>query len=223
MTVEETLTQLRLKSSPRYLDGMKRFGISDEYAMGIPLPDLRKLAKRIKTDHDLATALWKTKIHEARMLASMIADEKQLTEKQADEWVADFNSWDICDQVCGNILYKTPFAHQKSLEYAAAQEEFVKRAGFVLMAEFAIHKKSEADDFFLSFFPVMEREAWDNRNFVKKAISWSLRQIGKKNHPLMLAAIHTAHRIATQNHKAARWIASNALNELSSKTSLINN
>jgi len=201
---------------------MKRFGIDTQYALGIRLPELRKIAKEIKTDHALALALWKIKIHEAKLLASMIADPKQFTEQQADEWVNDFTSWDICDQVCGNLLDRTNFAVNKALEYTKSDKEFVKRAGFVLMAEFAVHNKKAPDSAFLGFFPVIEREAWDGRNFVKKAVNWALRQIGKRNPALRAYAIETAQRILLQNTKSARWIAADALNELSGKPLIIN-
>ncbi|SHM42482.1 3-methyladenine DNA glycosylase AlkD [Mucilaginibacter sp. OK098] len=223
MTTEEVIDLLKQKSNAKYLAGMKRFGINDKDALGIPLPELRKIAKGIKTDHALALALWKIKIHEARMLASLIADPKLFTEKQADSWVKDFDSWDVCDQVCGNLLDRTAFAISKAFEYSAAEEEFVKRAGFVLMAEFAVHNKTAPDDVFIAFFPVIEREAWDSRNFVKKAVNWALRQIGKRNNNLRGHAIHAAQRILLQNSKPAKWIASNALNELSSKPSISNN
>jgi 3-methyladenine DNA glycosylase AlkD len=223
MTTEEVIDLLKQKSNVKYLAGMKRFGIDDRYALGIPLPELRKIAKGIKTDQALALALWKIKIHEARLLASMIADPKLFTEKHADEWVKDFNSWDICDQVCGNLLDRTTFAISKALEYSASEEEFIKRAGFVLMAEFAVHNKKAPDEAFMPFFPVMEREAWDNRNFVKKAVNWALRQTGKRNNNLRIHAIEAAQRILLQNSKSAKWIASNALNELSGKPSISNN
>ncbi|MES2109415.1 MAG: DNA alkylation repair protein [Bacteroidota bacterium] len=215
--VSEIIDILKEKSNEKYKAGMKRFGIADEFALGIPLPELRKLAKLIKTDHTLALDLWKTKIHEALLLASMIADPKQLTKAQADSWVHDFYSWDVCDQVCGNLLDRTPFALDKAREYSTSEKEFVKRAGFVLMAEFAVHDKKAPDDAFRPFFAIMEREAWDNRNFVKKAVNWALRQIGKRNENLRAEAIETARRILTQNTKSARWISTDALNELSGK------
>ena len=215
--VSEIIDILKERSNDKYKAGMKRFGIADEFALGIPLPELRKIAKLIKTDHALALDLWKTKIHEALLLASMIADPKQLTEGQADSWVHDFYSWDVCDQVCGNLLDKTSFAPDKAREYSASEKEFVKRAGFVLMAEFAVNNKKAPDEAFRPFFAIMEREAWDDRNFVKKAVNWALRQIGKRNDNLRVEAMETARRILVQNTKSARWIAIDALNELSGK------
>jgi 3-methyladenine DNA glycosylase AlkD len=216
-TANDIIDILREKSNEKYKAGMKRFDIADEFALGIPLPELRKIAKLIKTDHALALDLWKTKIHEALLLASMIADPKQLTEGQADSWVHDFYSWDVCDQVCGNLLDRTSFALDKAREYSASEKEFVKRAAFVLMAEFSVHNKKAPDEVFRPFFAIMEREAWDDRNFVKKAVNWALRQIGKRNDNLRVEAMETARRILAQNTKSARWIATDALNELSGK------
>jgi 3-methyladenine DNA glycosylase AlkD len=223
MTTEEVIDLLKQKSNPKYLAGMKHFGIDDQHALGIPVPELRKIARGIKIDHALALELWKINIHEAHLLASMIADPKLFTEKQADNWVKDINSWDICDHVCGNLLDRTTFAISKALEYSASEEEFIKRAGFVLMAEYAIHNKTAPDDTFIAFLPIIEREAWDDRNFVKKAVNWALRQIGKRNNNLKGHAIEAAQRILLQNSRPAKWIASNALNELSGKPSISNN
>jgi len=217
MTVEETIDLLRQIANPVYLAGMKRFGIDDKTALGIPTPELRKLAKMIKKDHSLALALWDTNIHEARILATMIDDPKLVTPEQIDKWVSDFNSWDICDQACGNLFDRTPYAMQKALQYSTAEEEFVKRAGFVLMAEYAVHDKKATDENFLVLLPIIEREAWDERNFVKKAVNWALRQIGKRNEVLKDAAIETAEKILLQNTKSAKWIATDAIRELRSK------
>jgi 3-methyladenine DNA glycosylase AlkD len=217
MTVEETIDLLRQIANPVYLAGMKRFGIDDKTALGIPTPELRKLAKMIKKDHSLALALWDTNIHEARILATMIDDPKLVTPEQIDKWVSDFNSWDICDQACGNLFDRTPYAMQKALQYSTAEEEFVKRAGFVLMAEYAVHEKKATDENFLVLLPIIEREAWDERNFVKKAVNWALRQIGKRNEVLKDAAIETAEKILLQNTKSAKWIATDAIRELRSK------
>ncbi|ASU33428.1 DNA alkylation repair protein [Mucilaginibacter xinganensis] len=217
MTTAEVIDLLKQKSNPANLAGMKRFGINDDFALGIRIPDLRKIARTIKIDHTLALALWKTKIHEARILASMIADPLQFTEAQADEWVLGLNSWDVCDQLCGNLLVRSPFVIRKAFEYASRDEEFVKRAGFVLMAEYAVHGKKAANEVFLAFFPVIEREAVDDRNFVKKAVNWALRQIGKRNPDLRIHAIDSARHISLQISRSAKWIAANALLELSGK------
>ncbi|MFB0494287.1 3-methyladenine DNA glycosylase AlkD [Mucilaginibacter sp. OAE612] len=208
------LEQLKEKADAAYLKGMARFGIDSSQALGVKLPEIRKLAKVIKKDHELALALWDTQIHEARLLASMIADPKQVTPELMDSWTSDFYSWDICDQVCGNLFDRTPFAIDKAVEYSSHEQEFVKRAGFVLMAEYAVHNKTAPDEIFIDLFPIMEREAWDNRNFVKKAINWALRQIGKRNNILKVKAINTAQNIYGQPSKSAKWIAKNALDEL---------
>ena len=147
----------------------------------------------------------------------MIDDPLFVTQKQINEWVKDFNSWDICDQVCGNLFDRTPFAIETAIVFSSHDEEFVKRAGFVLMAEYAVHNKTTDNEIFINFLQLIEREAWDDRNFVKKAVNWALRQIGKRNQILTIAAIETANRILLQDSKSAKWIASNALNELSKK------
>ncbi len=181
MNIDEVISLLKQKSNPAYLAGMKRFGIENTKALGIPVPELRKLARVIKTDHALALKLWKTGLHEARMLASMIDDPALVSPDQVNFWVRAFNSWDICDQVCGNLFDRTPFALEKAIAFCACDEEFVKRAGFVLMAEYAVHNKTAKDETFINLLPLIEREAWDDRNFVKKAVNWALRQIGKRN------------------------------------------
>jgi 3-methyladenine DNA glycosylase AlkD len=193
---------------------MQRFGIDTSHALGIPIPVLRGLAKKIGRDHSLALELWKTNIHEARILASMIDDPAQVTSVQINAWVKDFNSWDICDQVCGNLFDRTPFVLAKINQFSKRRQEFVKRAAFTLMAEYATHNKTAADGVFLSFLPIIEREAWDERNFVKKAVNWALRGIGKRNKALRKEAIQTAKRILQQESKAAKWVAKNALQEL---------
>src|ERR1700722_6280959 len=218
-SVDEVVDLLRQKSNPKYLAGMKRFGIDSGKALGIPLPELRKIAKGIKKDHALASGLWETKLHEARILASLIDDPAEVTEAQFDKWTADFYSWDLCDQVCGNLFDRTPFAIEKAIAYSHREEEFVKRAGFVLMAEYAVHNKKAENEIFVNFLQIIELEACDGRNFVKKAVNWALRQIGKRNTTLRVHAIESANRILARECKAAKWIASDALNELSRKPS----
>jgi 3-methyladenine DNA glycosylase AlkD len=214
MTVTEVIDHLKQKADAKHHAGMARFGIANEKAIGVKIPEVRALAKLIKKDHELAQQLWDTGIHEARILASMIDDPKLVTPKQIDAWTSDFKSWDVCDQVCGNLFDRTPYAIDKALEYSKHEEEFVKRAGFVLMAEYAMHNKKADDMIFIQFFPIMEREAWDNRNFVKKAVNWALRQISKRNNTLRPLAIQCAERILLQDSKAAKWIATDALREL---------
>jgi len=213
-TVASVLSQLRELSKPATREGMQRFGIDVTHALGVSIPDLRALGKKIKKDHALALALWESKYHEARILASIIDDPAQVTVRQIDAWVKEFNSWDLCDQVCGNLFDRTAFAVEKAIAFSRRKEEFVKRAGFVLMAEYAVHNKTAEDEVFLAFLPLIEKEAYDDRNFVKKAVNWALRQIGKRNKTLLKPAIDTAMRIRQQDSKAARWIASDALAEL---------
>jgi len=217
MNVDEIIALLKEQASVNYLSGMARFGIANDKALGVAVPKIRALSKVIKKDHQLALQLWNTGIHEALILASLIADPKQVTPQMMDSWVHDFTSWDVCDQACGNLFDRTPFIIDKAKEYSLSEQEFVKRAGFVLMAEYSMHNKKAPDEEFIAFMPVIEREAWDDRNFVKKAINWSLRQIGKRNALLKDIAIQTAERIALQETKAAKWIAADALRELKKK------
>jgi 3-methyladenine DNA glycosylase AlkD len=214
LNASDVIDLLKEKANPTYRAGMARFGIANGKALGVKIPEVRKLAKLIKKDHALAQKLWDTGIHEAQILASMIDDPKQVTPLQIDNWTKDFTSWDVCDQVCGNLFDRTPYAIEKALEYSKREEEFVKRAGFVLMAALAVHDKKAPDAVFIQFFHIIEREAWDERNFVKKAVNWALRQIGKRNAALRPLAIECAERILLQGSKAAKWIAADALREL---------
>jgi 3-methyladenine DNA glycosylase AlkD len=216
MNVTDILDHLKSLSNPDAVAGMARYGINPKFAYGISIPTLRALAKEIGRDHALAVQLWDSGMHEARILASMIDDPKQVTEAQMDRWVEDFNSWDLCDQCLGNLFDRQgKLAYRKALEWSARKEEYVKRAGFVLMARLAVGSKGIAD--FESFWPIMIREATDERNYVKKAINWALRQIGKRSLPLNARAIATAHEMQQLDSKAARWIASDALRELTSE------
>ncbi len=214
MNPKDVIDLLKQKSSPAYHAGMLRFGVDNSKALGVPIPELRKLARSLKKNHQLALELWDTGIHEARILASMVDDPALVTPVQMDSWTKDFYSWDLCDQVCGNLFDRTPFAIEKALAYTNHKEEYIKRAGFVLMAEYAVHNKTATDTVFIALLPVIEREAHDDRNFVKKAVNWALRQIGKRNKVLRVAAIESARRILLQDSKAAKWIAANALKEL---------
>lgn len=213
----QILQKLKLLSNAEFKEGMMRFGINVKSAYGVRLPHLRKLAKDIGKDHALAQELWLSGVHEARLLATMIADSKTITEEQMDEWVRGFNSWDICDQCCGNLFDKTEFAHKKAVEWGKSNEEFVKRAGFALMATLAVHDKKSNDKDFLKFLPLIKKESVDDRNFVKKAVNWALRQIGKRNMNLNKIAIRTAKEIQKIDSKSAKWVASNALSELTSE------
>jgi 3-methyladenine DNA glycosylase AlkD len=216
MEREEVLQRLNDLADPEGRAGMARFGIATDRALGIRIPMLRRLAKEVGPDHRLAQELWDTRIHEARILASMIDDPAGVTEGQMEAWVGDFDSWDVCDQVCGNLFDKTPYAHEKAVSWSGREEEFVKRAGFALMATLAVHDKGAPDAAFLVFLPLIEREAHDGRNYVKKAVNWALRQIGKRNRALNMEAIAAAKRIHAADSRSGRWVASDALRELRS-------
>ncbi len=214
MNKEEILHRLQKLGDKEHKAGMSRFGINTDAVLGITIPVLRQEAKTIGKNHQLALELWETKVHEARLLATFIADYKQITEELMEQWVLDFNSWDICDQCCGNLFDKTPWAFDKAVEWALRSEEFVKRAGFVMMAYLAVHNKKANNKEFALFFPLLEKEANDERNFVKKAVNWALRQLGKRNKALHKKAIAVAEKILRQESKAAKWIATDALREL---------
>ena len=216
ITLEYVIDEIKRRGSPKAVAGMARFGIETGTAFGVSIPQLRYLAKKVGTNHELAQKLWKTGIHEARILASMIDDSTRVSEAQMEKWAADFDSWDVVDGCCGNLFDKTKFANRKANEWSARKEEFVKRAGFVLMAELAVHNKEASNKTFLDFLPLIIREASDERNFVKKAVNWALRQIGKRNTVLNAAAIKTCIEIRDSDSKSAKWIAADALRELAS-------
>lgn len=195
---------------------MSRFGIQTEAALGVSVPKIREIARKVGAHHDLAQGLWKTGIHEARILASMIDDPSEVSEGQMEKWASDFDSWDVVDGCCGNLFDKTEFATKKAHEWSKRSEEYVKRAGFVLMAEMAVHDKNASDKRFLDFLPIIVREASDERNFVKKAVNWALRQIGKRNANLNTAAIKTCAQIRDSGSRTGKWIAADALRELTS-------
>lgn len=203
--------------NPENVAGMARFGISPEGALGICTPDLFRLSKEISRNHSLAQRVWNTGIHEARVLAAMMDEPTKVTEKQMEKWVADFDSWDVCDQVCMRLFDKTPFAYDKAEEWSGRKEEFVKRAGFALMASLAVHDKKADDDHFERFLRIIARESKDERNFVKKAVNWALRQVGKRNKRLNSKAIKAAEQILKMDSKSAHWIAADALRELKSE------
>ncbi|MFA5107729.1 MAG: DNA alkylation repair protein [Patescibacteria group bacterium] len=216
-TVQKILRRLRAHANPKNVAGMARFGINPKNTLGISIPILRKLAKEIGKDHALAEQLWKTKIHEARILAGFIDDPALVTPSQMDRWVEDFDSWDVCDQVCCFLFDKTPYAYQKAIQWSRAREEFVKRAGFALMAGLAWHDKTAADKQFVPLLRCIEQQADDPRNFVKKAINWALRQIGKRSPVLAKKAVPVARKLAASKNPAARWVGSDALREFIKK------
>jgi 3-methyladenine DNA glycosylase AlkD len=218
MDVEQVIDRLRGMADPADIAGMARYGIETRHSLGgIATPKLQKLAKEIGRDHGLAEQLWVSNIREARLLACMIDDPKAVTEEQMERWVADFDSWDICDSCCGYLFDKTPFSYQKPHEWSLREEEFVKRAAFSLIAYLAVHDKKAPDERLLEFLPLIKREAGDGRNYVKKGVNWALRQIGKRSLMLNEAAIETAREIRATGSSSAGWIASDALRELTSE------
>lgn len=214
MQAEEIVRHLKRLADPEKVAGMAQFGVGGAQTLGISVPTLRKLAKEIGKDHELAQALWVSGIHEARILATMIDPPQRVSEAQMEAWVQDFDSWDVCDQCCLNLFRRTPLAHQKAAAWSEREPEFVKRAGFALMATLAVHDKKAGDEAFVAFLPLIKREATDERNFVKKAVNWALRQIGKRNLKLNQIAIQTATEIQQIDSKSARWIAADARREL---------
>lgn len=214
MKYDEVMQRLKSLSDPEAVKGMARFGINPENTYGVSVPNLRKLAKEVGRDHALAQELWASGVHEARILASMVDEPKLVTEEQMEAWVRDFDSWDVCDQVCMNLFEKVPVAWCKVSEWSQREEEFVKRTAFALLACFAWHDKGAADERFIELMPVIVSGASDERNFVRKAVNWALRNIGKRNPNLNKAAIATAREIQGIDSKAARWIAADALREL---------
>ncbi len=226
----EIITLLKSNASAENVKGMARFGIKADNILGVSIPLLRKIKAEIRKDyknqldiiHELADGLWLSGIHEARILAGLIDIAELVTEEQMEAWVKDFDSWDVCDQVCGNLFDRTPFAFKKAIEWSRRSEEFTKRAGFVLMATLAVHHKYATDTEFLQFFPLIEKEAHDDRNFVKKAVNWAIRQIGKRNKNLNIEAIILCEKIEQQNFTSTRWIAKNAWLELKNEKTLMN-
>ena len=217
MKLKEVIAELESMGDPKAAAGMARYGIKADRALGISIPGLQGMAKTIGKNHLLAGELWSCGIHEARILACMIDDPRQVTDAQLERWANEFDSWDVCDQCCNRLIRKTNFARQKALVWAKRPEEFVKRAGFVMMAVLAVHDKKATNKQFDPFFRLIKKEAIDGRNFVKKAVNWALRQIGKRNMGLNQKAIAVAEEICRIDSKAARWVAGDALRELTDK------
>jgi 3-methyladenine DNA glycosylase AlkD len=200
------------------LEGMARFGIDTGRAVGVTVTELRRFARDLGHDHELAAALWASGVHEARLLASLVDEPAMVSEAQMEAWVADLDSWDVCDGVCGNLFDRTPFALDKAAEWSSREPEFEKRAAFALMASAAVHRKDLPDAAFASLLPVIRAQTTDERNYVKKAVSWALRQIGKRSSGLNSRAVRTAEQIERIDSRAARWVARDALRELRSDT-----
>jgi len=216
MQFQEIISELESLSNPEDIEGRARFGIKSSKAYGVRMPEVRRIAKNAGKNHKLAEKLWEYGYSETRIMASMIEDPKMVTEEQMEKWVVEFDSWDVCDQCCMNLFRKTTFAYKKVFEWSVRDEEFVKRSAFTLIATLAVHDKKADDSKFEELFDIIVREAHDERNFVKKAVNWALRQIGKRNINLNQEAIEVAEKIDKMNSKSAKWIAKDALRELKS-------
>jgi 3-methyladenine DNA glycosylase AlkD len=216
MLYSEVIKKLKSMSNRHNREGMARFGINTKKAFGIGIPPLRQLARSIGKDHPLALRLWRSGYHEARILSAMIDDPSSVTEKQMNAWVKDFNSWDLCDQCCGNLFDKTPYAYKYAHKWTDSKDEFVKRAGYTMMASLAVHDKEKDESHFRKFFPRIIKGSVDERNFVKKAVNWALRQIGKRNLSLNKSAVKIANEIYKIDSRSAKWVAADALRELTS-------
>jgi 3-methyladenine DNA glycosylase AlkD len=215
-SVDAVLRQLKAQAKPDQLAGMTKFGLTGDKRLGVAVPAMRKIAKITGKDHQLALALWATQIPEAMMVASMVDRPELVTDAQMEEWVQDFNAWDLCDQVCMNLFEKTPLAWQKINDWAERPQEFVKRAAFALIAGLAWHDKGASDEGFIALLPLIVAGASDGRNYVKKGVSWALRHIGKRNAGLHAVAIATAHELQQLEAKSAKWIAADTIRDLTS-------
>lgn len=212
--VEDALSALRKMSSRRTREGMSRFGIPSDNALGVSVADIRKLAKQLGPDHELAKALWHTRVYEARMLTAFIAEPARVTPAQMDRWCRDFDSWAICDTLCFHLFDRTAHAFAKVRQWSDRRAEFEKRAAFALLASVAGHDKTTGDEPFVAALPLIERATTDERNFVKKGVSWALRRIGGRSHALNVAAVEVAKRLAASSDAAARWVGKDALREI---------
>jgi len=217
MNKDDIINHLFTLSDMKRKEKMKRFGIDISTSLGIPVYELRAFARKIGKNHALALELWETKIHEAQMLAALMDNPKEVTEEQMERWALDFNSWDLCDHCCYNLFDKTPFAYKKINEWSTRKEEFVKRAAFALIAALSVHDKKADDQTFERFFPIIEKQCTDERTYVKKAVSWALRGIGKRNKHLNMQAIVHAKAIHQLDSSSAKYIASETLRELQSE------
>lgn len=216
MDCSEIIQKLKSQKNPKNIAGMARFGISAKNTLGVPMPILRKMGKQIGKNQRLAEELWESEIHEARILATIIAQPEKMGWKLAEKWVRDFESWDTCDQACMNLFRYMKGAPQKAIAWTRSKEEFVRRAGFALMAALAFAKNPMADNDFKKFFPAIKKYSIDERNFVRKAVNWALRQIGKRNLALNEAALELSYEILKIDSKSAKWIAKDAIRELES-------
>ncbi len=218
MQLEEIMREFKTKSNIESIKGMERFGITPDKTFGIRIPELRKMAKRIKKDRKLAHKLWELGYRETMILASMIDVPEQVTEEQLEKWVRDFDYWEICDQTIMNLFEKTEFAYAKAFEWSNSEEEFIKRAGYVMIARLAVSDKKAENQSFVQFFPLIEKGSTDTRIMVKKAVNWALRQIGKRNLKLNKEAIKVAKALDQLDSTVGRWIAKDAIRELESES-----
>jgi 3-methyladenine DNA glycosylase AlkD len=217
MEYNEIIQELEAMSNPQDVEGMARFGINPQKTYAVRIPELRKIAKKAGKNHKLAERLWDAGYRETRILACMVEDPKQVTSEQMDVWAGEFDYWEICDQCCMKLFRMTPFAYQKVFQWSGSEEEFKKRAAFTLIAVLAVHDKKANDEKFEQFFPLIIKESIDERNYVKKAVNWALRHIGKNNTSLNKKAIVVASEIKKMDSKSAKWIAADALRELESE------
>jgi len=217
VSVKEVIKKLEAKARGDQLEGMARFGMTLERRLGVSIPDMREISRELGKDHRLAVQLWETGILEARIVAAMVDEPDKLSEAQMEDWVKGINSWDVCDQVCMNLFEKSSLAWKKVTDWSKREEEFTKRAAYALLACLAWHDKDAKDAEFIKLLPVVKRGATDERNFVKKAVNWALRNIGKRNLSLNKTAIRTAKEILRIDTNAARWVATDAIRELSSE------
>lgn len=214
--VESALAWLERRGTRRNREGMARYAIRAKKVFGVSVADLRRFAKRLGRNHALATALWDTGWHEARMLAAFVEEPERVTSSQMDRWCREFENWAICDTVCFHLFARTRHAWRKVDTWSGRREEFAKRAAFALLASLSVHDKAAVDASFLHGLQLIEAAAGDERNFVKKSVNWALRSIGKQNLDLNKAAVRTARRLAESEHAAARWVGKDALRELES-------
>jgi 3-methyladenine DNA glycosylase AlkD len=212
--VDEVLRWLERRGTKRNRDGMARYGIHAEKIFGVSVSDLRGLGKRLGRDHDLALALWNTGWYEARMLTGFVDDPALVRPAQMNRWARAFDNWAICDHLCFHLFDRTPYAWSRIEQWSTRREEFVKRAAFALLASVALHDRHESDARFIRALPLIERAATDERNFVKKGVSWALRSLGQRNEALHDAAIELAQRLAQSADAAARWVGKDALRDL---------
>ena len=216
MQLEDVIEKIQSMADPQAVQGMARYGINPRNNLGVSIYKLRPLAKEIGQNHELALRLWNSGIHDARLLACFVDDPSKVTSEQMDAWAADFDSWDICDQACTSLFDQSPLAWKKVFQWAERKEEFVKRGAFSLIAGLAVHDKQAENEQFEQFFPLLKKHALDERNYVKKAVNWALRNIGKRNLTLNKKTLQLSEEILHIDSQAAKWIARDAIRELSS-------